>query len=203
MPGRRTTDATGMTHLRSWLDDLHLRLLVRWERRRPPLPYSDRIDREIVVPRDRAGRPGYRFAAAGPSRPVRERSTRGATTDFVVRVGAASYVMGTCARPGDAAEGLLALSQESLDHVLSGSHGLRARQLAAPYATSLAGAPASAFQIEVESSPHRHVHTDTIVSYDGWLLTVGVFDAPADQPTSTALVEALLASWTWLPAGAR
>ncbi|NYD85276.1 hypothetical protein BKA21_000825 [Cellulomonas oligotrophica] len=30
-----------------------------------------------------------------------------------------------------------------------------------------------------------------------------MFDAPADQPASTALVEALLASWTWLPAGAR
>ncbi len=134
MPGRATTDATGMAHRPSWFDDLHLRLLVRWERRRPPLPYSDRIDRESVVPRDRAGRPG---------------TGDDGTTD------------------------LLALAQDGLDHVLAGSHGLRVRQLAAPYATSLTGAPAAAFQVEVESSPHRHVHTDTIVSYDGWLLTVG------------------------------
>ncbi|MGY4643179.1 hypothetical protein [Cellulomonas sp. URHB0016] len=183
----------------SWYENLIARSAVRRARIRGPAEFTGALDRQVVVPTDTAGRPGYRLTMAGSSNVVREYVGHGRTTDFFLRVGPSSHLVGSCNGPrGD--DDLRDRATTGIEDALRNHVRFGVSCVAQPTELLLAGERAVGYTLAIAAGPRAGtIVTDALFDHDGWCFTVGAFLAPWDGAEAQQMTDAVLASWTWLP----
>lgn len=181
------------------MNALERRYLTRRAIARGLPEFDGTLDRVLVVPRDRDGRPGYRLTTAGESQGIRQPSVRGTTCDFFIKYAPRSHMIGTCiGRATDASPHARATA--GVKDVLESHAQHRPRIVVPPSPSELAGAPAALYTAEMtEGRLTGLVLTDRFFDHGGWSFMVGTLHHPRDEPETSETARAILASWVWLP----
>jgi hypothetical protein len=183
----------------SWYEHLAGRWHVRQLRARGRAEFTGVLDREVVVPADSEGRPGYRLTTAGASHTVRGYSGFGRTNDFFLGVGHRSLLIGSCnGRSGD--DDLVLRATESVESAVRTRAEFGVSCLEEPTESRMAGERAVVYTLAIASGARAGTTvTDTLFDHEGWCFTVGAFLAPSDGVEAVQMKDAILSSWTWLP----
>lgn len=183
-----------------WYENLASRWAYRQARERGAPESTGSINRELIVPADSDGRPGYRLSTAGPSAITRAYAGHGSMSEFKLRTGRKSYLIGMCRGRSADDEGLHAAATTAVEGTMTWYDG-RVWCIVEPTETRLANEPAVFYTLQITNGGATGMTvTDTMFDHAGWRFTIGSMHSPHDGPEALEIAAAILASWTWLPA---